>query len=552
MKKYFIHVMAVIALIMALPACNQNKSNDPTDPGTNPDKPSETKLFTPEESKDKLMSVANRMVGTFNTDDQKAAIELADGIYEKYRDYNFDEFEKQADKYDELFRKTAHYVRGVLRGDNTPVSAEVITFSFENESVIFEADEANHTWKNLGKAGDNSIILRCTDKNGTPCEAKFWGEGSSKTYEYTYEEYHWETPTPYVDNSEIEYVRAYINGEGYYLYHDDYGRWYYTTWDDYTGDEETIYVTLSECDEVYSYHNMYGSLYYDRERDQFYYYDWENEHKVSDGWRTIRGIIPAKIMFTLKQGSNEIIRFELAQDLVKNDHANLSVSVKVTNLSWTADIKIGSTNGSFAFDFKYDSERVLGVAASLPSYKLIDKADDMSYEDWIHQYEERYEELIKSVGEANGLVDIMGEVQVKAKIHNFGYAYRDFRKQEGFDNYSRPSVEKFCQLINDNQTNGIYYNSDLKQAEVRVQVTGDDYGRFYPEGVLFFPSDSTTYAFEQYFVRKPFTDLQYAVEDLVNAYIRLSPHLYGEVGEISFDGNPSYNNHPDPVGPQDY
>ena len=107
-------------------------------------------------------------------------------------------------------------------------------------------------------------------------------------------------------------------------------------------------------------------------------------------------------------------------------------------------------------------------------------------------------------------------------------------------------------LINRHQENGLYYGSNLKQAEVVAQVAREtryrydyDYytgqyreytvNEYYPEGVLYFPSDSTTYAFEQYFNRKPFTDLQYAVEDLANAYIRLSHYLYDEVGDISFD-----------------
>lgn len=545
MKKFFIYAVAALtAMVMALPACKNDNPTDPTDPGTNPDKPSETKVLTPEESKDKLMDVAKRTIGTFKTDDQKNAIELADGIYEKYKEYNYDEVEQYFDRYDNLFRMP-RYVKNVLSGKATAASAEIIAFSFESESVIFEADEKTRTWKNLGKASDNSIIIRCTDKAGNPCEVKFWGEGKTKTYEYTYEEYHWERPKVYVNNSEVTYAECSIDYEWHSLYYD--GRWYYTQYNYVTEREEKVYVNLSQCDYVYAYNNMHD-LYYDAERDQFFYWDWENEYRVSDGWKTYQGTIPAKIIFTLKQNSTEIIRFELEQELVKNDHANISLSVKVTNLTWTTDIKIGSTSGSFAYDFRYNGDRVLGAAANLPSYKLIDKTDEMSYEDWLRQYDERYDELLKNIGEATGLVDVLGEVQIKAKINNVGYAYRDLKKQDGYSTRSRQSVEDFCRIINENQDNGIYYNSDIKQAEVRVQVSGDDYGYFEPEGVLYFPADGTTYAFEQYFDRKPFTDLQYALEDLVNSYIRLSPFLYNEVGEISFDGSSSRNE----PQPQDY
>ena len=59
-----------------------------------------------------------------------------------------------------------------------------------------------------------------------------------------------------------------------------------------------------------------------------------------------------------------------------------------------------------------------------------------------------------------------------------------------------------------------------------------EYYRYFPEGVLYFPEDKTTYGFDQYFDRKPFTDLQYTVEDLANKYIQLSKYLYDEVGTV--------------------
>ena len=237
------------------------------------------------------------------------------------------------------------------------------------------------------------------------------------------------------------------------------------------------------------------------------------------------------------------MRYELNQEMEKNNHAYFSVLAKIVNLSWTVDVKINSTNGSAAFAFLYDKDRLFSAAVNLPSYKLIDKADSVSYEDWIRQYEERYEELIQAVGNADGAIDLAGEVQLRVKIDNVGYAYRDFKKWDG--NYSASSqkgAEELCKLINANQTNGLYYNSDVLQAKVLAQVGvnswqdyyGDTRYDYYPEAVLFFPSDSTTYAFEEYFNRKPFTDLQYTVEDLANAYIKLSKLLYDEIGEIRF------------------
>lgn len=544
MKKYFLFVAsALVALTLGMSSCKGKTDPviDPENPSVNPDKPSVTEVLTPEQSKEKLMSVAKNMVGVFNPDDQKEAIELADGLYEKYRDYSWNEVgDYLEEKYEPMFTMP-RYIKDVLLARRSPASAEPVVFSFENESLVIEADDASRSWKVVGKASDNSIILRFTDKAGTKCEAKFWGEGKTKTYEYVYQDYHWDAPKIFVDDSAVAEASGYYDGEWRYFRRDENG-WFYE--EEYYDEDawewryRNVYVSLSDVDDIYAYNYDY-SLQYDRETGHFFYYDWRNEYKVVDGERTYKGVIPAKILFTLKQGDKTIISEELEQDLEMNDHVTLSLNVKVVNLSWILDMKIGWKSGSVAFDFKYNNERVLGVAANMPSYKLIDKPEEMTYEDWAEQYGERYEELIKNIGEVTALVDLMGEAQIQMKVENVGYAYRDFRKADGYDSYSKSSVQHFCDLINDNQTNGLYYNSPVLQAKVIAQVRSDYdnyYGeqRYEPEGVLFFPADSTTYAFEEYFNRKPFTDLQYTVEDLINKYIQLSKFLYDEVGEVRF------------------
>lgn len=436
-------VAALVAMTLGFTSCEKKSggggSLDPDKPVVNPDKPSEEQVLSPEESKEKLMDVAKRMVGKFNTTDQKEAIELADQVYDKYEKYSWDELENYfGHRYDALFYMP-HYVSGVMKGHMAPTAFDkMYEFSFAGESAIFEADDANKSWKYVGKSDDNSVIMRCKDNNGYQLEAKCWGEGKTKEYEYT---------------------------------------WYD------------------------SYDNVN---------------------------RTIKVVLPRKVFFTLTHGKkSEIIRVEFEQDLQKNDHAKFSLLAKVTTLSWTTDVEINSTHGSAAVAFNYGNERLFALAANLPSYKLIDKQDSQSYEDWLRQYEDRYDELLKSIGGGSAAVDIFGEVQGRAKIENGGKLYQDIVKWSDKSSDSKESADEFCRIINECQTNGIYYNSDVKQAEVFMQTTSDGYG-YYPEPVMSFP-DGTTYAFEAYFVQKPFTDLQKTVEDLVNKYIKLSDYLYGEV-----------------------
>ena len=80
------------AMSMTLSSCNDKKKNNP-DGDAYEGQQKVDALMTPEQSKDRLMYVAKLVTGKFNTADQKAAINLADQLYEKYEDYDMNAFE---------------------------------------------------------------------------------------------------------------------------------------------------------------------------------------------------------------------------------------------------------------------------------------------------------------------------------------------------------------------------------------------------------------------------------------------------------------------------
>ena len=450
MKKYlFMAMMAAVAL--SFNGCKDGPSNnggkDKEEGGGEINKEAITEQLSPEATKEHLMKIANGLIGKFNTNDQKAALQLMDGMIEKYEDYNWEPFEDYFEtRYEDLFA-APRYMRAVLRGESpVPAMNHAYTFSFAGESMVWEADDANRTWVNKGKSSDNSIILRAKDKSGTMCEAKVWSEGTTKTYEVTWIE----------------------NGENH----------------------------------------------------------------------TATGIIPEKVHFTLTQGSKLIASADLKQDMQRNNHATFNIEAKVVNLRWTTDLDIRSTNGSFGVAFYYGEEKIMSALANLPKYKLIGKDNSTSadsYEDWIEQYEDQYDNLLREIGSADAIVDIFGMAQCKINITNGGQAYGDISNLDkgGVPTYTQQGAQQYCDIINAAQTNGIYFNSETKQADVRMMVT-QHYGDYEPEPVLYFPSDGTSYEFEQYFDRAPFTDLQQSVENLINSYIRISTWLTQNAGEIHF------------------
>lgn len=447
-------------------------------------------VLSPEDTKEKLVAVGKQLLNMFKTEDQKDLAELAEGLYAKYRDYDWEllgrDFEN---KYDHVFNydrnapspagvvpiaRILKYTIDVTNGDNVPMGIDYV-WTFPQDNFIYEADDINKRWNNLGKSSDNSVIVRFKDKNGVQCEVKVWGEGKE---------------TPY----------------------DAY-------WDDWRGgyDENGNWI------------------------------------KIPTRRHHIGAVVPEKLHMVFKQGTKVICSFDVKQDLLMNDHAIMSLNMMFADLRWTADVNVTMTHASAAFAFTYQNKPIFSAICNAPVYELLGKKDTQSWDDFAEMYANQYDYLLKQIGEADGMVDLLGEVQIKAKLNHFGYAYRDWLKWEdtqrtsGYD--SREAVNQFCSIFNDNSVNGIYYNSDVKQAEIRVQPKYDEVnGRYEPEGVLYFPQDHTTYAFEEYFNRKPFTDFQYMTEDLVNKFIRLSDSLYNAVGNVDFE---NFDNHPTTPTPND-
>ena len=464
MKKKFLYALAAALVAgMSFYGCKGKNEPDNGNGYGNNDGPKEQ--LSPEDAKEHLMDVGKRMIAIFKAEDQKETAELAEGLYEKFYEYDWESVgEEFANQYEEVFAPKgmpasvapmAQILRYCIRtaeGASSPTNVSYI-FSFAKDNFIYECDDETKKWVNKGKSDDNSAIVRFKDKNGVKCEARCWGDGAEKTFTYSwYDEY------------------DHINRE-------------------------------------------YG------------------------------GVLPANIHLYVKQGKKEIIRVDFSQEFQKNDHANFNIDATFAFLHWTADIVVKTHQASGAFAFDYENKKVFSAIFNAPDIDLspVAKNENQNYEEWAESFTNKYESLLNKIGEANGAVDIFGEIQIKAKTPNFTQAYKDWLK---WDNDTRgrvystkkEDVEQFCEIFNSNSENGIYFASDVKQGEVRVQPRYDEeYREYNPEGVVYFPQDGTTYAFEEYFYRKPFTNFVKMAEDVANQFIQLSKDLEEAVGgKLSF------------------
>ncbi|MBR0296537.1 MAG: hypothetical protein IJQ95_04005 [Paludibacteraceae bacterium] len=403
--------------------------------------------MTADQQKEYLQNSAQTILSTFKTADQKEAVELADGLYDKYQNYDWQAIgEKLADiedgRYESFFSAPKRLV-ALTQGLAAPSANDLMVFSFNGCAYNFEIDEAKQTI-NYSKSNDGTCTATFRDKAGHTCTLRAWGEGKVSSYSYTF--------------------------------------------------------------------------------------------STDRGNKTIQADIPAKTCLSLKQGNTEVIGFAFGLDAAKNNHLYTTLDLKVTNVIIKYDIRVNSTNGSALYELKYGDKNLITAALDLPKYKLIDKADNQDWEEWLEQYEERYEELFRAIGSGSGQLSIMNLITLKGSINSGAQLYEDIEHMNKIEEGSKQGVQDFCSKINKNCTAGLYFPQDPNtlQISLRLQPRAREYERYNyetqtystvteyrPELVLFFPKDQTSYSFAEYFTMDRFSSVIQMAEQVINSYIDL-------------------------------
>lgn len=198
MKKlnFILLLFASIALI----GCGGNSvvpipEPDPT-PDPDPD-PDTIALLSPDEQKDFLVEVGEQLIGTFNPNDQRKAVELADDLYQKYESYDWgaieEEFEEvfediYSSKFESFFGMPRRVIDAINGKQNASLEDLEILLTLSDFGYTIEFDDETRSVK-ITKTGDAAIVAKFSDSNGTKCELKVSGEGKTIKGSYTYEDY---------------------------------------------------------------------------------------------------------------------------------------------------------------------------------------------------------------------------------------------------------------------------------------------------------------------------------------------------------------------------
>lgn len=198
MKKHLAVFPILFLLVFVLTGCPGPINNpDVPDPKPDPDPdPDPIPLLSPDEQKDFLVEVGEELINTFNPADQKKAVDLADNLYHKYLNYDWDAIEEEfLEEYDDIYSSEFESFFGmpkriinVINGkQNATLEDLEILLTLSKFGRVIEFDDQTKSIK-ITKTSDPSVTAKFSDSKGTKCELKVWGEGKEIEGSYTYED----------------------------------------------------------------------------------------------------------------------------------------------------------------------------------------------------------------------------------------------------------------------------------------------------------------------------------------------------------------------------
>lgn len=181
--------LPIILCGLALIGCEKSSNGNG---GGGEEQKQDLNAMSPEEQKQYLVDAGKEFINTFNTNDQKFVIELADGLYRKYESYDWeqlgDDMEQiYRDKYESFFGLPKRYAQMAEQKRIPTLAMMEQIFSFATDSRNFTVDERTKTII-VTKSTDNACTATFTDEQGKPCSLRVWGEGATTEYTVSYRE----------------------------------------------------------------------------------------------------------------------------------------------------------------------------------------------------------------------------------------------------------------------------------------------------------------------------------------------------------------------------
>ena len=475
MKKNHLFWALALCTTVCLSSCNETKT--PTG-GLLEEPKDEMELLSPDAQKDLLVDVGEELLNTFNPEDQRAAVELADELYYKYKRYDWDqiyedfeeEFEDIYSREFESFFSLPRRLAGAIT-DKQSVSLEnmEILLTLSKFGYVIEFDDKTESVK-MTETDDASITVKFSDADGTKCEAKVWGEGKEIEGSYTYEDGYWDW--------------------GY----DEYGNYYENGW--VAEGKRTIRVKVPKTIKMHLKHGNEALISFT--------FNWDSN--LEDYANTSMNL--------------QVINLKFAEE----------TKVSTTTASAVCSFSYG------------DKPLVAAAANlpkyELISWEGGNDITEEEGENWLEEYSDKYASLLGKVGAGEAKVDILGKVQIKGGVTDGAAlvdAYYNWENTRYSDRLKE--CETLCDFMNKYIYLSVYYNNTTTEQAKLLMDTYEDYGWYGVEPVLYFPQDETRIAIATYFNSSKFLGLLDIIEDLANSYIALDKHnlIFGDDFKVEID-----------------
>ncbi len=488
MKKIFSLLAAVLSVSVISFSCEK----------ANLDDNKSTTVYTAEAQKTKLQDIALELMGKFNPEDQRKAVELADYLGALYEDYEWDfsEVEEHYNKDDYQFlNHVTKSVRYMVQGDVTSNFATDLfanatgekkeVYKFANIDAEWEADEAAHTWKYKGK-GKGGLVLKFKGPNNVACEAKLSGVDGDITYSGTYQACDYDTEDENGGHSHKDVPIEVVIPKNVNFYIKE-------------GNTEHFSLNIN----------------FDIKKSDHLNFDFAT--KITN--LTIAGGVKisknaASCAYLVKLGNESLIQ-------AIGDLKNCGLVDKASYQDWEDWFKM---YGDMLEAYELQLGSVVGQVDILGG-KLTLKTTTTDITQFIKNSNELYDKYGKNENPNNCWYEDYyyqalynkDKADILNKFLNIGLYYGDSKSLQAQMRWEASYKDVEHQ----------HWNSNTQEYEDKMHQLWDH------DPVIYFPSDGTSYNFEKYFTEKSFNRLINSTESFLNAYIRLSQR-WGKDHKIEF------------------
>lgn len=497
MRQHFSFALVMVLITMLGFASCEKKTNS-----SNTNVPTTSqgaqKRLTGDEQIEKLNTLGEQILSNFKTQEQEDLIRLTDYLAARFETANWQAVLDSAGvghaAYSGMQPAMATMRRLSAYAYYAPMNfMDVVTLDNWYVSDFFgefEYIDSQEKWRFIAK-NDNAAIFNCTDTQGKKVVISIKATGDTYSVIDTVKVYDYNTTkriytVDYWDEQKNEYIEGRVISESYYKQLLD------NRDDDFEDDD---YFTATDGGVHYYVHVSYPFT-----------------------MQPVALHLPSRIEATMTDDGKEMVNIALTFDIDRKDHVKVAGNVRLANIVQTYDMNVTRSAVRGNYEVRVNNKSICKLSIDNKGFNAltIDPNNNLRTEGDLAKYEEKVEKDLKP-GKTTILLSILGgEMSIQGEMDGDSYynGLRNWEKTEYTSDEKRATA--FVENWNKYIFLSVYYGSDIKQAEIIMEVDDMEYN-VVP--AIYFIEDRMSMQFDQYFTRRSYGSLIDGTEALINGYI---------------------------------